>query len=543
MVRVAIYCRVSTAKQEDNTSLDTQLAACRAKAKENGWQIVAEFREVDSGTALYRKEWGRLIELIRSGGVDVVLAYDLDRLTREQRQLGYLDYDLAKIGGRIELVTSEYENSPEAKAVRSMNAYVAEIERIKLAERTARGRRSRAADRGQWLPGGRAPYGMQFADEGKTKLALDPTTAPYVREIFETVATGGSATGVAKDFNARGIPTPTGRSHHWCRTTVLALIRNPIYTGRASAMRGHWEKVRGKKKDGTIGEIRRYHRVPEAEQIALPDGTAPALIDLDTFNRANAQIAKNRSECVRQSANPEAFLLRAGYVRCGYCGTRMAVDWQTGKNKKPYPVYRCGANKRHGCPSFVIGAPVLDGAVWERVSTVLGDTSYFRQFIDKRVTVKAVAEDIVAIEAHITELKTRAAKLVRLAETLDDDESEELGARIRQLSDQRKRAESDLERKQTELSDLSGRKARFDNLLATVAAAGEYVDALDYQSRRGWLDALGVTATAYAKDHEPQFEIAMDIDPAYWEITDPEIVGVAPKGLAPALSSHAISFG
>src|SRR5215211_6288148 len=47
--RVAIYCRVSSPGQEDNSSLDTQEAACRAHAAEQGWTVVGVYREVHTG--------------------------------------------------------------------------------------------------------------------------------------------------------------------------------------------------------------------------------------------------------------------------------------------------------------------------------------------------------------------------------------------------------------------------------------------------------------------------------------------------------------
>jgi predicted site-specific integrase-resolvase len=75
MTRAAIYCRVSTAKQEDDTSLPTQLAGCRAKAKGNNWQIVAEFEEVNSGAALYRKEWDCLLSLSESALIRLLILH------------------------------------------------------------------------------------------------------------------------------------------------------------------------------------------------------------------------------------------------------------------------------------------------------------------------------------------------------------------------------------------------------------------------------------------------------------------------------------
>jgi DNA invertase Pin-like site-specific DNA recombinase len=48
-LRAAIYVRVSTTGQEDNYSLSTQDAACRAYATQHGYDIVAAEREVHTG--------------------------------------------------------------------------------------------------------------------------------------------------------------------------------------------------------------------------------------------------------------------------------------------------------------------------------------------------------------------------------------------------------------------------------------------------------------------------------------------------------------
>src|SRR3712207_1616173 len=53
--RAAVYVRVSTDKQEDNTSLDTQEAACRAYAAEHGYTVVGVWREVYSGARLHER--------------------------------------------------------------------------------------------------------------------------------------------------------------------------------------------------------------------------------------------------------------------------------------------------------------------------------------------------------------------------------------------------------------------------------------------------------------------------------------------------------
>src|SRR5688500_950663 len=108
--RVAIYCRVSSAGQEENSSLDTQEAACRAYAVEQGWMIAGVYREVFTGAELFeRPQLGRLRDSVRAGEADVVLAHALDRVSRNQAHLGFLLSEWDHAGARLDLVTEELD--------------------------------------------------------------------------------------------------------------------------------------------------------------------------------------------------------------------------------------------------------------------------------------------------------------------------------------------------------------------------------------------------------------------------------------------------
>ena len=83
----ALYCRVSTSGQEeDGTSLDTQEARCRHYATEQGYLLdeAHVYREVYTGTELWeRPKLTALRSAIRQGGVTHLVAYAIDRLSRD----------------------------------------------------------------------------------------------------------------------------------------------------------------------------------------------------------------------------------------------------------------------------------------------------------------------------------------------------------------------------------------------------------------------------------------------------------------------------
>src|SRR5687767_335668 len=90
-LRAALYCRVSTAGQEqDGTSLDSQEAQSRAHIAALGWTVAEEhvYREVHSGGELHtRPALTRLREAARGGEIDAVVSYAVDRISRNQAHL------------------------------------------------------------------------------------------------------------------------------------------------------------------------------------------------------------------------------------------------------------------------------------------------------------------------------------------------------------------------------------------------------------------------------------------------------------------------
>ena len=84
MMKAAIDCRVSTEGQEqDGTSLQTQLEACRKYCQARRYEVGHELSEAWSGLSLERPKLTELRELVRSDGIDAVVVYSLDRFSRD----------------------------------------------------------------------------------------------------------------------------------------------------------------------------------------------------------------------------------------------------------------------------------------------------------------------------------------------------------------------------------------------------------------------------------------------------------------------------
>jgi site-specific DNA recombinase len=224
--RAVIYTRVSSQGQEDNASLATQEARCRTYADEHGYHVVGIFTDVHTG-AQYRERSGltALRAEVRAGAVDIVLAFALDRLSRNQAHLAVLAEEVEEHGGRLEFVTEAFEDSAVGKFIRSAKSFAAEVEREKLSERTVRGRIARVQS-GKLIPGSRPPYGYRWRDEAKGQLDEDPTTGPVARRMFAAVAGGMSLGRLAASLMQDGIPTPTGKGV-WHASTLSSILHHP----------------------------------------------------------------------------------------------------------------------------------------------------------------------------------------------------------------------------------------------------------------------------------------------------------------------------
>src|SRR4051812_21041522 len=92
--RAAIYARVST---HDQQTLPLQIAALRKYARQRGWTITREVRDIGSG-ATTRPRREEILELARRREIDVVIVWRLDRWGRSMADLALSLEDLRHLG-------------------------------------------------------------------------------------------------------------------------------------------------------------------------------------------------------------------------------------------------------------------------------------------------------------------------------------------------------------------------------------------------------------------------------------------------------------
>ena len=329
----------------------------------------------------------------------------------------------------------------------------------------------------------------------KVALEINPESAPIVRQMFETLAGGGTLRGVADALNAQGVPTITGRSQYWIASTIRDIVTNPTYMGKRVALR-HARVT------STFGRPTKQRR-PDEETVSFPDAIAPAIVDAATFQAVMERLAPNKRESRRRLTGAEAkrFLLRAGHIECGHCGSAMSVIRHVNTSTSKAPVYACkrrSASAFHPCSGVKISTHIIDGIVWDRVSEVLTQPDVVARELERVSADDPVVGDLEVVGRTLADVARRCNNLVAgLADADDPDTRAALTAALAKLAEQARGLEATRD-------ELNGRRGaweearqRIGDIRSWCARVAATLGDLTYAEKRNTLAALAVTARMF----------------------------------------------
>ncbi len=402
IVHVAFYCRVSTDKQanKEDGSLDTQLdrlsslVEYRRKQGEN-WVASEKLVEGEkdgkrrgkSAKNMDRPALQKLLELARSGLIDVVAVTKLDRISRSLSDFVKLIEELERHGVRLVSLKEQIDlTSPAGRLQIFILIALAQYER----ELTS----ARVKDKVDWraekgLPLGRPPGGYIMKDK---TYAVEEPYASHAREADALYLEHESADKVVREFRSRGYRTRKGT--FYTKPMICHMLRSPIYAGK-------------QERNGQF-----Y------------DGRWPAIRSWETHEKIQRLMDRNVRRNHGGKTQPRNYVyLLQGLLRCGECGHKMSPQPATGRNGVPYHYYGCcQAEKSVGaaCPKRYVPAEALDRAVLEFMKLLHLKPERVRSIASKEnafasQTIGKLREDLERVREQIGNVKQ---KLSHLAEVL-----------------------------------------------------------------------------------------------------------------------------
>src|SRR4051794_18910334 len=309
-VRAAIYCRISHDRRGLGLGVARQRQDCTELADRHGWQITAVY--VDNDVSAYsgkpRPQYAQLMQAVQAGEVDVVVAWDPDRLHRSPAELEAFIAAVERAG--VDVVTVQAGrwdlSTASGKLVARMLGNIARHESDHKSERVRRAlQQNAAAGRAH----GRVPYGWirERGPDGAVREVIVPEQAAVIRRISDALLAGESLRSITAALNAEEVPSPTGKP--WAKGMVRALVLRE----RNAGLRVHRGEVVG-------------------------DGSWEPILDRGRWEQLRAVLS---DPARKTSSGTAAKHLLSGIARCGVCGATLRVA-----HNRRVPSYRCS---EHGC--------------------------------------------------------------------------------------------------------------------------------------------------------------------------------------------------
>ena len=259
--RAVIYARISRdSKQGSGLGVGKQAADCRELAARLGLEVIEPVRQDNDLTAFKgasrskpRPGYQNLLEDIRSGRADVVLAWHTDRLHRDMTELE--DYITICGEGRNGVPTNtvkggdlDLSTSSGRMVARILGAVArGEVEHMIERMQSAHERIRNAGGRhGGPRPFGYQPEGLSIKHGGEGRYVQVPAEAAMIRDGCAKVLAGIGPHTIAKQWNGAGLHTTAGKP--WNNVNVrLALIRGLnaglIEHDRSIVGRANWDPI------------------------------------------------------------------------------------------------------------------------------------------------------------------------------------------------------------------------------------------------------------------------------------------------------------
>lgn len=374
--RIAIYARVSTARQEQDETITAQISAIRDRLTSENLSIDESSIFTDegySGSLLERPALDRLKEAVRDNLYDYVYMYDYGRLSRNLSDLLLLKDDLERLNTKVISLHERISGDPDTdRLTLQMMGAVYEFEKKKIAKRFHNGKMQKAK-KGK-LVGYNAPYGYRYNKEDQS-FEVCEHEAVVVKQMFEWVAYEQMSTyAVLQRLHELNIRPPKSKSEYWTRSPVARILSNQTYYGKhfynkteAILPRYRLSESKYRKQVKTGRRIRPFEDWIEIE--------VTPIIKEGLFNKAREQIARNVKF---KPTNRKYDYLLTSLIKCT-CGANRNAD---GPNGKKY--YRCISRHRYfdrknRCAVGGLNVPVTDSLVWERIKDLLSDESEIRK--------------------------------------------------------------------------------------------------------------------------------------------------------------------
>ena len=455
--RVAAYCRVSTDREEQEHSFETQKTMYTEMIMmKPTWQMAVIYAdEVITGTvAKKRPGFMKMIEDCRKGKIDMIVTKSVSRFSRNNLDCLMYVRELKQLGIPI-IFEKEGINTIQVSSELLLTLFGA----LSQAESESISMNVKLGIR-QSLKNGNVRFsyktflGYRKGVDGQPEIV--PEQADIVRRIYNDFLAGATYLEIAKRLTEENVPT-MGGGNRWFSERIKSILKNEKYKGDALLQKTYITDPISKRVKKNNGELPMYY----------VENSHPAIIERRIFDRVQEEIARRAGKKkVKQTGTKTELGRYSGkyalteLLYCGECGTPYRrCTWSRDGKKKI--VWRCVSRLDYGkkycknSPSVdesrlhnAIAAAITKKANSEEIN-IGGIMNHIESFGSQRDT-----DGIIQRQRRISEIEKVIDDLARL--NSDEAQSGELDYKFSELYAELYSVKDELEEMQSDAATLDG---------------------------------------------------------------------------------------
>lgn len=465
-MRVTYYARVSTMREEQDSSIEAQISHFTEMISKNpNWTYVEGYVDrVRGESADNRLQFQQMIDDGYNGMFDLILTKEVSRFARNTIDSLTYTRELLKHGVGVFFLTDNICTVEQDSELRlTIMSSIAQDEVRKLSERVKFGHK-KSIESGHVLGNSRI-FGY---DKKDSRLYINEYEAEMIRLIFETYATGECGLKYIEDLLwEKGYRNRNGkRINH---NTIGGIIQNPKYKGYYC----------GNKVKIIDYRTKTQKFLPEDEWVMYKDETGeivPAIVSEELWEKAN-KIFSARSQKVKEAGrSAKTTSPLSGKI---ICGQHNEPFWRSSYSERLHPkdsIYQwiCRTKKRGrscDCSTIaiyehelysILGRLIID--LTKNIDTYIDE---FVEFFHSSIKNNKSATKISEIERELEAAEKKKERLLDLYtdDTISKNEFKQRNDALQSTITELKRKLTSLQKNNSEQIEVGKNLLKIKNLI------------------------------------------------------------------------------
>jgi site-specific DNA recombinase len=335
MLKVAAYCRVSTDKQDQANSFESQQRYFRQYIERRpDWDLYDVYADEGlSGTSTKKRiAFNRMISDATFGRFDMIITKEVSRFSRNILDTISFTRDLRRSGVGVMFMNDGINTlEPDSELRLSIMGSIAQEESRKTSSRVKWGQ-TRQMERGVVF--GRSMLGY---DVKNGEMTVNPDGAEIVKLIFQKyVDERKGTTVIARELRETGCKTITGNAK-WTNTVILKTLRNEKYCGDLCQKKTYTPDY--------LTHDKKYNYGVE-EKVYIRDHHAP-IIDRELWDKAQKELERRDVDSKVKEGHGNRYPL-SGKIKCAECSATFVARYKKRNDGTKYKCWRCGNSTAYG---------------------------------------------------------------------------------------------------------------------------------------------------------------------------------------------------